>query len=95
MRRYGISLKGVMNSMMRSGLGCGGILDLRVRFEIISSPRIRNAQILMVQPNPTLSTRRCTMIGIMTPPKLEPLAAMPSANARFLKNHEATQVTEG
>lgn len=81
------SVNGVMKSMSLTGLGKGGIRDLMQRFATIRSPSIRNAQILIVQPNPTSTTSRDTIMGNMTPPRLDPAAAIPTAMARFLKNH--------
>ena len=52
----------------------------------MSMARIRKAQILMAQGNPTLSMSWLNMIGKMTPPMLDPAATIPMAKARRLLN---------
>jgi hypothetical protein len=52
-RRKGSSPNGLIKSLMRKGLGCGKILDFTVRFVMMHKARIKKAQILIAQPNPT------------------------------------------
>jgi hypothetical protein len=89
------SVRGCTKSIMRTGLGKGGMRDRMSRLAKISSPRIMKAQIRIVQGKPTSLTSFVTMMGKMTPPSEEPLAAMPKARARFLKNHVVTQLKAG
>src|SRR5277367_4343385 len=89
--RKGISLKGLMNSMITRGFGRGLSLDLTVRLAIINMPSIVNAADRMAQGKPTSGISLVTMIGRTTPPKDEPEAMTPKAVARFLKNQVPTQ----
>jgi hypothetical protein len=67
--------------------GCRACLryDETVKLVIMSRPRMRKAQILIVQAKPTFESRCVTMIGKMTPPKEEPAIARPPAIARLLR----------
>jgi len=58
-----------------------------VKFVMMSRPRMRKAQILIVQPKPTLGSRWTTMIGNMTPPNDEPAIAKPPAIARRFRKY--------
>ena len=87
---YGGSARGLMNSRRMSGLGDGGSRDLTVRFAMTSRPRIKNAATRIVQPNPILGISRSTRMGKITPPRDEPDATIPKANARRRKNHVET-----
>jgi hypothetical protein len=61
----------------------------------MSSPSIRKAHILIVQPKPMAGMSRFTIIGRTTPPILDPLAAIPIARARFFRNHVVMQLKDG
>lgn len=88
------SAKGRKKLNISNGLGRCGNLDLRVKFAIISMKRIRKAQILIAHENPTSGISRVTMMGKMTPPRLDPAAVTPRAKARRLANHVLTEFTE-
>jgi hypothetical protein len=62
---------------------------------MIRRPSIINAHVRIVQPKPIMGISRFTIIGITTPPILDPLAAMPIAKARFFRNHVVIQLKEG
>lgn len=68
-------------------------LDLRVTLEMPNIARIKKAQIRIAQGNPTLGIRFDTMIGKITPPRLDPEAVTPSAKARRLANQVLTEFT--
>jgi hypothetical protein len=89
-RMKGISLNGVTKSMGLNFLRGGGSLDLIVRFAIASSPRKRKATDRIAQPKPMRTTRRFTMIGRATPPRLDPAVTMPKAMARCRRNQVPT-----
>lgn len=72
--------------MTSSFLTFGVRRDLTVKFAIVSIPKIKKAQILIVHGNPTSLMSRGTMMGKITPPRLEPDAMIPNAAARLLKN---------
>lgn len=59
--------------------------DETVKLVMMSRPRMRKAQILIVQAKPTLGSRCMTIIGKMTPPKDDPAIAKPPAMARLLR----------
>jgi hypothetical protein len=84
MRRKLISRIGPTYWLNLKGLGECGRYEEIVKLAMMSRPRMRKAQILIVQPNPTLGSRWTTMIGKMTPPKDEPAIANPPAIARLL-----------
>lgn len=67
--------------------GFDGVYEATVKFAMTSRPRMRKAQMRIDQPKPTCLMRRPTMMGKMTPPKLDPVARMPYAAPRFLSNH--------
>lgn len=69
-------------------------LDLRVRMEMDSKNRIRNAQIRIAHANPTSEITCDTMMGRMTPPRLDPAAVTPNAKARRFANHVLTELTD-
>lgn len=69
-------------------------LDSRVKFEIPSMKRMRNAQILIAHPNPTWGIKCDTIMGRTTPPRLDPEAMIPSAKARRLANQVLTELTQ-
>src|SRR5277367_5433373 len=85
-REKGTSRSGRTKSRSLTGFGNGGIRDLTSRFATVSRPRIKNAHIRIVHGNPTILTSLETTTGNMTPPKLEPDAATPTANALLWKN---------
>jgi hypothetical protein len=58
-----------------------------VKFVMMRRPRMRKAQILIVQPKPTFGSRWTTMIGNITPPKDEPAIAKPPAIARRFRKY--------
>lgn len=89
------SVNGFTKSITRTGFGNGGMRLLISRFAKISNTNIMNAQIRIVHGKPTSFTSRDTMIGKITPPRLEPDAAMPKPSALFLKNHVVTQLKAG
>ena len=84
------SVNGRKKSMALTGLGRGGMRLTTVKQAMLPRPRIKNAQIRMVQPKPTCGMSFSTMIGKMTPPSDDPDAVTPRARARFLKNHVVT-----
>ena len=90
--RKGSSAKGVTKSMSLNGRLVGAMRERTVRLPMMSMARMRKAQVRMVQPKPMLLTIRSTMIGKMTPPRLEPDATMPKASARRRKNHVGTEL---
>lgn len=89
-RRKGISVNGVTKSLGLNFLRGGGSLDLIVKFAIAKSPRNRKATDRIAQPKPIRTTRRFTMIGRATPPRLEPAVTMPKAMARCRRNQVPT-----
>lgn len=68
--------------------------DRKTRLDIPSINRIRKAQILIAQGNPTSGMRCDTMIGKITPPKLDPEAITPRAKARRFPNQVTTEFTQ-
>jgi hypothetical protein len=93
----------VVNTNRRSFQGSAKTLSSNVRFlggsrdsmvpkARMRSPRMRKAQIRIVQPKPTRGIRRDVMIGKMTPPSPEPAAWIPKAAPLFLRNHEVTEL---
>lgn len=89
------SASGWTKSISRTGDLVGGMRDLIVKHEMVSSARMMNAQVLMVHPYPMSSTRRLIAIGNIMPPRLEPHAAIPNAAARFFMNQVARQAKLG
>src|SRR2546421_12750691 len=79
-----ISFNGVMKCSKSKGRGFGGRRDLTVRFAKTSSARIKNAEMRIAQPNPTSLFKWLTMMGRITPPRLDPAAVIPKACPRFL-----------
>lgn len=49
----------------------------------------------IAHPKPTSGMSLFTMIGIMMPPRPDPAATIPTAKARFFKNHEIAQFVAG
>lgn len=88
------SANGRRKLKISKGLGRCGSLDLIVTLAITSMKRMRKAQILIAHGNPTSGIKRVTIIGKMTPPRLDPDAVIPSAKARRLANHVLTELTE-
>lgn len=88
------SANGRRKLRISKGLGRCGSLDLRVTLAIPNMKRMRNAQIRIAQGKPTSGIRRVTMMGKITPPRLDPEAVTPSAKARRLANHVLTELTE-
>lgn len=92
----GNSLKWRVNSPIVHGVApFGDIRDTSVRFAITIMASIRNAVMRIDQPKPTWAMRRRIMMGKMTPPREDPDAVIPRANARRLKNQVETQATAG
>lgn len=89
------SEKGRTKSMGLTGLGLGGMRLTTVRLAKKPRPRMRKAQMRMVQPKPTCGMSFSTMTGKMTPPIDEPEAVTPRARARRLKNHVVTADMDG
>ena len=89
-RRKVISVKGFKKSTRTNLRREGGRRDFNVRLLTISKPASKNAVLLIAQPNPMLPISRCTMIGSITPPRLEPDTTIPNANARCLENQVPT-----
>lgn len=89
------SRNGLARVSREIGFGFGGCRDATVKFAMVRSPNIRNAAERIAHGKPTWGIRRLIMIGRMTPPRLEPLVAIPYAMPRFLSNHVATQAVAG
>ena len=64
---------------------------MRVRLAMTIRKRIRKAQILIVQAKPTSTVNLLTIIGKITPPRLEPEKTIPNANARRSLNQVETE----
>lgn len=60
-----------------------------VKVAIEPKTRTKKAQVRIAHPKPICSINFRTMMGKMTPPKLDPHAAMLNATARFFMNHVA------
>lgn len=88
------SANGLTKFRISNGLGRCGNLDFSVRLAIPNMNKMRKAQILMAQGNPTLGISWVTMIGKMTPPRLDPEAVTPRAKPRRLANQVLTELTE-
>lgn len=89
-----MSCNGRIKFMGSNPFFCGFNLDFRVRLAMTSIKRMRNAQIRIAQPNWTCGISFDTMIGKITPPRLDPEAVIPSANARRLANQPLTELIE-
>ena len=89
-REKDVCFNGRMNSITSIFCGLGLSLDFTVRFVIISIPRMTNAQMRIVHGKPTSLISLGTMIGKITPPRLDPEAMMPNEAALFLKNQVPT-----
>ena len=89
------SLNGAMKSFGLTGIGRGGMRLTIVRLAMTIRPKIRNAQIRIVDPKPTSGISFSTMMGKMTPPSDEPEAVIPKARARRLKNQVTTADMDG
>lgn len=59
-------------------------LGLTVKLAMMRRKRMRNAEIRIVQGKPTDLIKCVSMMGKMTPPKLDPVEQMPKAAARLL-----------
>lgn len=88
------SFRGLPNLSRSTGFFVWDNLDFKVRLEMVNMKRIRNAQILIAQGKPTWGIRWDTMMGKMTPPKLEPEAMIPRAKARRFANQVLTEFTQ-
>lgn len=82
-----LSRNGCVNALGDSGRGDGVKRARIVKLAMISRNRITNAPARIAHPNPTSGINRCSMMGKMTPPILDPLDIMPYAVPRFLANH--------
>ena len=60
-----------------------------------SIAKIKKAQILNDQAKPTFGTSWFSIMGKITPPRLDPAATMPMAKARLFMNHVDTQLVAG
>jgi hypothetical protein len=89
------SANGLKNFFAFNGNGRGGIRDRTVRLARMSRPSWRNATIRIAQPKPTSGMSLFTMIGRITPPSPDPAATIPTAKARFFKNHEMAELVAG
>lgn len=87
------SLSGLRKLMILTDFGVWTNLDLKVRLEMDSMNKIRNAQILIAHGKPTCGMRWDTMMGKITPPKLDPAAVIPRAVARRFANQVLTELT--
>lgn len=88
------SANGLTKFIISNGFGRCGNLDFSVRLAIPNMNKMRNAQILIAQGNPTLGMSWMTMMGKMTPPRLDPEAVTPRAKPRRLANQVLTELTE-
>ena len=88
------SASGRTKLKISNGLGRCGSLDLRVILAIPNMNKMRKAQMRIAQGNPTSGISLVTMIGKMTPPRLEPAAVTPRAKARRAANQVLTELTE-
>ncbi len=68
----------------------GGKRDVTVKLPKTVSNRIKKAQILRVQPNPTCGMSCVTMAGKITPPSDEAPMIKPKAAPRLARNHVDT-----
>lgn len=75
-----------MKSMNLIGFLVGGKRDFTVKLPNMRRASSKNANVLIVQPNPIRGRRFWTIIGSTTPPMLEPATMMPNARARCLLN---------
>jgi len=64
--------------------------DLTVKLAKRRSDNMRNAQMRIVQPNPTSGMRWKTIMGRITPPRDEPAATRPKAAPLLWKNQVET-----
>ena len=94
-RAKGSSVSGVMKSMMRKGLGEGGMRDLTVRLPKMRRARMMKAAVRIAQGKPISGMRRWIMMGKMTPPREEPEATTPNAKARRRKNQVEVEERAG
>lgn len=76
--------------MISNGRFVGGTRDRMVALATQSRAKMRNAQILIAQPNPTSGIKWMSMIGKMTPPSEDPETTRPIAAPRLAKNHVET-----
>lgn len=88
------SLRGLMKFMIETSFFLCVNLDFSVRFEMPNMKRMRKAQIRIAHANPTCGIKCETMMGKITPPRLDPEAMMPSAKARRLPNQVLTELTQ-
>lgn len=88
-----ISLSGFTKFMILTGFLVWVSLDFSVRLAMASMNKMRNAQILIAHGKPTWGIRWDTMIGKITPPRLDPEAVTPKAVARFFANQVLTALT--
>lgn len=66
-----------------------------VKLAIVARTSTTKAQVRIAHPKPICSISFRTMIGKMTPPKLDPHAAILNATARFFMNQVARQDEAG
>ena len=81
--------------MAVNGALVGGMRHLIVKLAIEPRTSTKKAQVRIAHPKPICSMSFRTMIGKMTPPKLDPHAAMLNATARFFMNQVARQDVAG
>lgn len=87
------SFRASMKSLSERGFRDGGMRDLMNMFATTSNPSIMKATARIVQPNPICGISFVTMMGRMTPPRLDPVTMIPMAAARCLRNQELTAAT--
>jgi hypothetical protein len=75
---------------MLNGRLVGSMRDLTVKLAKRRSDSMRNAQMRIVQPNPTSGMRWTTIMGRITPPRDEPAATRPKAAPLLWKNQVDT-----
>lgn len=81
--------------MAVKGALVGGIRHLIVKLAIEAKTSTKRAQVRIAHPKPICSISFRTMIGKITPPKLDPHAAILNATARFFMNQVAKQDEAG
>lgn len=84
------SRKGARWSCFIDALLWDTTLCLTVKLAMIKRNKMRNAEIRIVHGKPTWPIKCVSMMGKMTPPRLDPVEQMPKAAPRFLLNHSGT-----